>query len=116
MDLTIVKYSELDNSNICTIMAISDCDELYRIEKVYRNDRYNDNYHIGKLLDIRGDKLYQNKVPIGTLEKIELDSSIIELLKKQIQLEQDISRRRSELKHIDESLINNNNFINTVYQ
>ena len=71
MDLTIVKYSELDNPNICTIMAISDCDELYRIEKVYRNDRYNDNYHVGKLLDIRGNKLYQNKVPIGNLEKIE---------------------------------------------
>ena len=116
MDLTIVKYSELDNPNICTIMAISDCDELYRIEKVYRNDRHNDNYHVGKLLDIRGDKLYQNKVPIGNLEKIELDSSTIELIKTQIQLEQDVSRKKTELKHIDDLLINNNKFISTVYQ
>jgi hypothetical protein len=116
MDLTIVKYRELENPNICTIMAISDCDELYRIEKVYRNDRYNDNYHIGKLLDIRDDKLYQNKVPTGTIEKIELDSSITELIKTQIQLEQDISRKKTELKHIDELLFTNNNFISTVYQ
>lgn len=116
MDLTIVNYSELENPNICIIMAISDCDELYRIEKVYRNDRYNDNYHIGKLLDIRDDKLYQNKVPIGIVEKIELDSSIIELLKTQIQLEQDISRKKAELKHIDELLLHNINFISNVYQ
>jgi hypothetical protein len=116
MDITIVKYSELENPNICTIMAVSDCDELYRVEKVYRNDRYNDNYHIGKLLDIRGDKLYQNKVPIGTLEKIELDSSFIGLVKSQIQLEQDISRKKTELKHIDELLLNNNKFISSVYQ
>ena len=116
MDLTIVKYSELDNPNTCIIMAVSDCDELYRVEKVYRNDRYNDNYHIGKLLDIRGDKLYQNKVPIGNLEKIELDSSILELIKTQIQLEQDVSRKKTELKHIDDLLIKNNKFIGNVYQ
>jgi hypothetical protein len=116
MDLTIVKYSELDNPNTCIIMAISDCDELYRIEKLYRNDRYNDNYHVGKLLDIRGNKLYQNKVPIGNLEKIELDSSILELIKTQIQLEQDVSRKKTELKHIDDLLINNHKFISNVYQ
>lgn len=116
MDLTIVKYSELDNPKNYIIMAISDCDELYRIEKVYRNDRYNDNYHIGKLLDIRGDKLYQNKVPIGNLEKVELDSSTLELIKTQIQLEQDVSRKKTELKHIDELLLHNNKFISNVYQ
>lgn len=115
MDLTFIKYTKLDKPNLSIIMAISDCDELYRIEKVYKNSLIDECFTVGRLLDIRDDKLYSNKQVIGNVEKIELDDSILELIKTQIQLEQDIHRKKTELKHIDELLLNNHIFTSNVY-
>ena len=115
MDLTFIKYTKIDKPNVSIVMAVSDCDELYRIEKVYRNSLYDESFNIGRLLDIREDKLYQNKVVLGNIEKVELDNSILELVKTQIQLQQDINRKNIKLKQIDDLLLNNYIFTNSVY-
>jgi hypothetical protein len=115
MELTIIKYNDFDKPNKFIVMVISDCDELYRVEKIYRNNGYGESFHIGKLLDIRDNKMYQNKNIIGNVEVLNLDHSILELVKNQIYLEQDIIRKTSQLKHIDDLLLYNDIFIENIY-
>ncbi len=115
MELTIIKYNDLDKPNKFIIMAVSDCDELYRVEKIYRNFGYEENFHVGKLLDIRGDKMYQNKTIIGNVDTIKFDNTLLEIIKSQIQLEQDIFRKKTQLKHVEELLFKNETFTLNVY-
>jgi hypothetical protein len=114
MELSIVKYKDLKNNN-CSVIAVSDNDETYRIEKIYRNNKHDEMFFPGKLLEIFDNKLYHKGSVLGEIEKIDVPSNILELIKTQIILEREIKTKQTQLNHIDHLLLNNHEFTDKVY-